>query len=66
MKESSERIVKLGFRRSPKKVFDEVERISAEMVRQGWELKDTVVEEGLGKIHLFFEREIIDVPDSTV
>jgi hypothetical protein len=58
MNESVERAVKLGFRKSPKKIFDEIEAVSADMVRQGWHLKDTVVEEGLGYIHLFFEREI--------
>jgi len=59
MNESTERIVKVGFRKSPKKVFDDVEEATAEMVRQGWSLKDTVVEEGLGNIHLFFERKIV-------
>jgi hypothetical protein len=58
MKESVERTVKLGFRASPRKVFDEIETISAEMVRQGWSLRDTLVEDGLGCIHLFFEREV--------
>jgi len=61
MKESTERVIKLGFVRSPKKIFDEVELVSAQMVRQGWGLKDTLIEEGLGNIHLFFERDI-DLP----
>lgn len=64
MKESAERIVKLGFRRSPKIIFDEVEQVSAEMVRQGWGLKDTLIEESLGNIHLFFEREVSIAPES--
>jgi len=58
MKESIEKIVMVGFSRNPKKVFDEVEMTTAEMIRQGWTLRDSVLEEGLGKIHLFFEREI--------
>jgi hypothetical protein len=58
MKESAEKIVRLGFRRNPKKVLDEVEMVSAEMIRQGWQLKDTLVEESLGNIHLFFERDV--------
>jgi hypothetical protein len=57
MKEAAERVVKVGFRRSPKKVFNDVELITADMLRQGWKLTDTVIEEGLGNIHLFFERE---------
>ena len=60
MKESAERIVKVGFSRKPKRVFDEVEAVTAEMIRLGWELRDTVLEEGLGSIHLFFERDIND------
>ena len=62
MKESAEKIVKLGFHRSPKKVLDEVELVTAEMIRQGWDLKDTLVEEGLGNIHLFFERTMREQP----
>lgn len=57
MKETAERTVRVGFRKSPRKVVDEVEAVTAAMVRQGWGLKETVVEEGLGNIHLFFERE---------
>ncbi|MBD3317356.1 MAG: hypothetical protein GF344_16330 [Chitinivibrionales bacterium] len=58
MKECAERIVKVGFRRSPRKVVDDVERVTAEMVRKGWELRDTCLEETLGNVHLFFERDI--------
>lgn len=60
MKESAERVVRLGFTRSPRKVFDEVEEIAASMLRSGWHLKDSLVEDGLGSIHLFFEREVSD------
>ena len=58
MKESAERVVKVGFRKSPKKVFDEIDQVTAEMVRGGWTLSDTVLEDGLACAHLFFEREI--------
>lgn len=64
MKESAERIIRLGFKRSPKIIFDEVEHVSAEMMRQGWYLKDTLIEESLGNIHLFFEREVSIEPGS--
>lgn len=60
MKECTERIVNVGFSKDPKAVFDEVERVSAEMIRQGWILDDSFVEDGLGKIHLLFERKIRD------
>jgi hypothetical protein len=60
MKECTERIVKVGFHRSPKKIFDEVEQVSADMIRNGWVLRDTCLEESLGGIHLFFERDVND------
>jgi hypothetical protein len=58
VKECAERVVRVGFARSPKKVFDHVEAITADMLRRGWELKDTCIEDSLGKIHLLFEREV--------
>lgn len=58
MKECAERHIKLGLTRDAKKVVDEVERTTAEMVREGWVLRDTIVEDLLGSIHLLFEREI--------
>lgn len=58
MTESTEKIVKIGFKRTPEKILDEVEFVSAEMIRDGWKLKDTCVEDGLGCVHLFFERKI--------
>ena len=58
MKECTERIIEVGFSREPKMIFDEVERVSAEMIRQGWGLNDSFIEDGLGYIHLFFEREV--------
>jgi hypothetical protein len=58
MKEYAERIVKVGFSRKADKVIDEVEQVTASMLRGGWLLRDTCVEDSLEKIHLIFEREI--------
>lgn len=58
MKECVERVVKIGFTRNPKAIFDEIESISARMIREGWQLRDTCMEDGLGYAHLFFEREL--------
>jgi len=58
MKENAERLVKVGFKKSPKKVFDEIDQITAEMIRGGWALRDSLFEDGLEYAHLFFEREI--------
>ena len=58
MKESCEKVIKVGFNKKPKKIFDEMEAVSAEMIRRGWYLRDSVIEDGLGLAHLFFEREL--------
>ena len=57
MKETTEKVIKLGFKKDPKKVFDEIEFLTAEMIRNGWSLCETCVEDGLGLVHLFFDRE---------
>lgn len=58
MKECTERLVKIGFSRDPKRIFDEIESVSAAMMRGGWRLQESCIEEGLGCAHLFFERTI--------
>jgi len=58
MKECIEYVVKVGFRRNPKKVFDEIEAVSAEKIREGWTLAGTCMEDGMGKVHLMFERMV--------
>ena len=50
--------MEVGFSKDPKKVFDEVERVTAEMVRQGWTLAGSIVEESMGNVHLMFERSV--------
>ena len=60
MRLAEEVLVELGFRRSPAAVCDEIEQTSAAMIRNGWSLVDAVMEDGLGFIHLFFERETED------
>ena len=59
MRECTERVVAVGFLRSPKKIVDEVEQVTAAMLREGWLLTDSCMEDGLGNVHLFFERDII-------
>jgi hypothetical protein len=58
MRENAERIIKVGLKRDPKTVFDQVDSITACMVRNGWRLNESFIEDGLGNIHLFFDREI--------
>ena len=58
MKESTERLIKIGFSRDPRHIFDEIETVSAAMLRSGWRLQDSCIEEGLGYAHLFFERTL--------
>lgn len=59
MRQTEERLIEVGFRRSPTEICDEIESASASMIRSGWNLKDALMEESLGFVHLFFEREII-------
>ncbi|MCX7725255.1 MAG: hypothetical protein N2053_00250 [Chitinispirillaceae bacterium] len=58
MKECKEWKVKIGLIKKPEKIFDEIERITASMIREGWLLTDYIIEDGLRYAHLFFEREI--------
>jgi hypothetical protein len=58
MRECTEHLIRVGFKRSPKKIFDEIEAVSAEMLRNGWKLYDSCFEDGLASIHLLFERTI--------
>ena len=58
MKECTERVVEVGYSRDAKLIFDEVEHVSADMIRQGWRLNDSFIEDSLGNIHLLFERDI--------
>jgi hypothetical protein len=56
MVERCEKSIKIGYVKKPSVIFDEVETICNQMTTEGWVLKNTCVEEGLGYIHLFFER----------
>jgi len=58
VKIQTEKSIKVGFRRSAKKIVDEIESTTAAMIRSGWSPLDSVFEEGLGKIHLFFEKDV--------
>jgi hypothetical protein len=60
LKECTERVIEIGFIRSPKKIVDEVDLVTASMIRSGWRLADSCMEDGLGNVHLFFERDIPD------
>ena len=57
MVECAEKVIEVGFSRDPKLVFDEVELVSARMIRDGWKLVDSIIEDGLGNIHLMFEKD---------
>lgn len=58
MKETVERVIRIGLRRNVRKVFDEIESVSAEMIREGWNLRQSCLEECLASVHLFFERTL--------
>jgi hypothetical protein len=56
MVERCEKSIKIGYIKKPSIIFDEIEIICNKMIIDGWVLKETCVEEGLGFIHLFFEK----------
>jgi hypothetical protein len=58
MKETIERVVRVGLVRDVRKVFNDIESVSAEMIRNGWQLQESCLEECLGNVHLIFERDI--------
>jgi hypothetical protein len=58
MVEYCEKSIKVGFTKNPARVLDDIEGVCAQMFREGWELKDTCIEDGLGRMHLFFERSV--------
>jgi hypothetical protein len=58
MKETTERIIQVGLKRNARKVIDEIESVSARMIRSGWKLQESCMEECLGNVHLIFERDV--------
>ena len=59
MKETSEKVVRIVLKRNAKDIFDEIEFETAGMIRNGWLLSESVMEESLGNVHLIFERELL-------
>jgi hypothetical protein len=58
MKETAEREIKIGMERNPKKVVGEIEKTARQMAARGWRLANTVTDEVMGSVFLFFEREL--------
>jgi len=58
MLEYKEHRVKVGMKREPKDIFDEIEQETANFVRGGWRLEETVMDDFLEHIDLLFVREV--------
>ncbi|MGM0443472.1 MAG: hypothetical protein ACQEQV_04730 [Fibrobacterota bacterium] len=58
MKKVEEYYIKVGYRRTAKDIFDEVEIVTARFKRDGWDLDDAVIDNSLNFITLFFVKEI--------
>lgn len=58
MREYREYRILIGFNRSAKDIFDEIESVSARFFREGWSLESTVLEELLEYVDLLFVRTI--------
>jgi len=58
MLEYKEHRIKVGLKREPKDIFDEIEQESARFIRNGWRLKETVTNDFLEYIDLLFVRDV--------
>lgn len=58
MREYREKRFPVGFKKSPKIIFDEIELFTARMTRDGWILEESVADDTLEYIDLIFYREI--------
>jgi hypothetical protein len=58
MLEYKEYRIKIGFKREPKDIFDEIEVVTARFIRKGYRLKETVTNDFLEYVDLLFVRDI--------
>ena len=58
MTEYKEHRIKVGMKREPKDIFDEIEQESARFIRDGWRLKETITSDFLEYIDLLFVRNV--------
>jgi hypothetical protein len=58
MLEMKEHRIKVGLSREPKDIFDEIEQVSARFIRDGFHLKETIMNDFLDYIDLLFVRNI--------
>jgi len=58
MIEYKERRIKVGMKREPKDIFDEIEQETASFIRGGWRLKETITDDFLEYIDLLFVRDV--------
>ncbi len=58
MREYREKRIEVGYNRSSKKIFDEIEYVTAQFIRAGWSVDTTVLDETLEFIDVIFVREI--------
>lgn len=58
MREYHEKRIEVGYDRNPKKIFDELDSFIAQLIRAGWKIEDTTLDESLGFIDIIYYREI--------
>jgi len=62
LKEKRERLVRVGLKRKAKSIFDEIEIVSASMIREGWAMQESFFEENFSVVRLIFERDVDERP----
>ena len=58
--EKTELTVRVGLKRKPKAIFDEIDCISAAMIRDGWSMHESFLDDSFSAVRLIFKREIED------
>ncbi len=58
MRQFCEKRIEVGFDRNAKKIFDEIESVSASLIREGWCIEDSTIDETMEFIDIFFFRDI--------
>ncbi|MCL2844395.1 MAG: hypothetical protein FWE23_02955 [Chitinivibrionia bacterium] len=58
MLEYKEYRIKIGFKRAPKDIFDEIDLVVARFMRNGYRLKDTIMNDFLEYVDLLFVRDV--------
>ena len=58
VREFCEKRIEVGFERNAKNIFDEIESVTASLIRDGWTIEESTIDETMGFIDIIFFRDI--------